>query len=85
MELFQPDFSANNDTGSNGHGVANDSPHLDDQQQGGLDPKDADMDDAPLRGKAATQGLSVQEKKERQKQQNRRAAERSRNKKREEL
>lgn len=39
----------------------------------------------PLRGKAATHGLSAEEKRERQKQQNRRAAERSRNKKREEV
>lgn len=41
--------------------------------------------DLPVRGKAATHGLSVEEKRERQKQQNRRAAERSRNKKREEV
>lgn len=41
--------------------------------------------DAPLRGKAATEGMTVDEKKERQKHQNRLAAERSRSKKREEL
>lgn len=46
---------------------------------------DAAAHDQPLRGKAATQGLTLEEKKERQKLQNRRAAERSRNKKREEL
>lgn len=46
---------------------------------------DATAHDQPLRGKAATQGLTTEEKKERQKLQNRRAAERSRNKKREEL
>lgn len=46
---------------------------------------DAAAHEQPLRGKAATQGLTVEEKKERQKLQNRRAAERSRNKKREEL
>lgn len=48
------------------------------------DEHDADLD-TPARGKSATDGLSVDEKKERQKQQNRLAAERSRAKKREEL
>lgn len=48
------------------------------------DGHEADLD-TPLRGKAATEGMTVDEKKERQKQQNRLAAERSRSKKREEL
>lgn len=84
-DIFDPTFPQNNattaaahehhTTAGDEHAIINDGGNL----------PDATAHDQPLRGKAATQGLTMEEKKERQKLQNRRAAERSRNKKREEL
>lgn len=84
-DIFDPPFPQNNATAApaahdhhsttgDEHSIINEGTSLPDASH-----------DQPLRGKAATQGLTVEEKKERQKLQNRRAAERSRNKKREEL
>jgi hypothetical protein len=64
------------------------APHVGNAEHGGADEMEDTTDlasDAGLRGKTATQGMTAAEKRERQKQQNRRAAERSRNKKREEV
>lgn len=84
-DIFDPTFPQNNATSSSGHehhSTADDDHSI--MNEGSSLPEGA-AHDQPLRGKAATQGLTVEEKKERQKLQNRRAAERSRNKKREEL
>lgn len=85
-DIFDSSFPPNNTTptSTHEHHSGTTDGHAIIAEDGNL-PEAAVHDDQPLRGKAATQGLTVEEKKERQKLQNRRAAERSRNKKREEL